>query len=161
MRKPEHLMEWVQTEAAGPVEVVRDSVAQQTLYFPQGARTWKPFVAYAYMLDRRGIRNYHLFVGTQQPDWLSWDRVSIEVDGASTPLPVSPSDKQANVSYGGVREWIDIPLDAPTRHLLRQIADGERVVVQFSGPSPRAFPIDKEAQERVRQLLRAFDEGAF
>lgn len=160
-RMPEHLMGWVRTEAVGPVEEVRDTVAQQTLYFPRGARAWKPFVAYAYVLDRAGTRNYHLFVGTKQPVWLSWNGISIEVDGASTPLLISASDKRGHVSYAGVREWIDVPVDATTRHLLSQLAEGERVVVRLSGPSPREFAIEKDARERVRHLLRAFEEGTF
>jgi hypothetical protein len=137
-----------------------DNIKNVTWFHANGSERWNQFGIYAYVGQQGdvGSRWMRLRMATRTDNWIFWEQIIFNVDGTPISIPVSRWDKDTDVGYGSVREWLDMPVDSDLRSTLRRIADGSDVKVRFAGKYKRDFTFGANDKQRLRTILDFFEQ---
>lgn len=147
-----------ENEIRAAIESRRDRIENVTWHHARGSKAWSNYAVYGYVGERASDYWMRLYLATRTSDWLFWDRVIFNVDGDIITFgPYESWDKKTDVLGRGVRESIDVRVDANVRRRLRRIADGNTVRVRFRGKYQRDWLLPAADKRRLIQILDFYD----
>lgn len=114
---------------------------------------------YVYLGQRGGHTWARLYAGFVKEDWVFFNRLVINSDGAKYTIDFNSfKDKDSDVIYGGtIYEKIDIKAE-PYMPLLKTISKSKKTIVRFSGKNDvYDIVLTKKQKDALKRVIRYYE----
>lgn len=151
-----------QQELLSKFRVKYDQVEQITWYHPSSAPQYiNNNSCYIYMGKSGNDYPYYWLrwvMSYAGNDWIFFDNVTISVDGTNYYKSFDYFDVTRDNNYGGVWEYVDIPVEEDDLEILNAIADSDQTIIRFQGDTYRYDKTVTQAEKAgIRAVLDAYD----